>query len=316
MNTYSQNVYQFVRSAQRIRVSAIPATNKQLRVCSMKRVWIWCACLAVSFWLWFPVHAIAQGWTPVYNDGCDGEGHRVLVGEITSRATLGDGCDVVAGFVAPDQRYAGEWVWGYSPTAGAVRHASADDAAYYRPHICSLLPRFPFAPSSQWGVHRVAPREYLYDLYGADYPAYIAASCRMREQDDRFARIGLDRALVPGSFLAEPPPEQVRFYLDTVLNRERVALDVPTGRLTMVFPGDSLGRLARIFGTTVEALQTANNMRDPNALLVGQLLLIPGHTATPATATPIQPPWCTSPLIQHWKATRTLCTWFQTNFSQ
>ncbi len=277
------------------------------------RFWLWVVVCIVGFWSGFPANAFAQGWTPVYNDGCDGKGHRVWVGTITSRATLGDGCDLVAGFVAPDQRYAGEWVWGYSPTAGAVRHASANDVAYYRPHICTLLPRFPFAPSTTWRVHRVQPREYLYSLYGAAYPAYIAASCRMREQDDRFARIGLDRALVPGSFLAEPPPEQVRFYLETVLSRERVALDVPTGRLTMVFPGDSLGRLARIFGTSVETLQSANNMRDPNALLVGQLILIPGKAPAPNTPPPLfRPAWCSAPVVRQWQPWHTLCTLFET----
>lgn len=219
--------------------------------------------------------ASAQGWTPVYNDGCDGEGHRVLVGQITARATLGDGCDLVAGHVAPDQRYAGEWVWGYSPTAGAVTTASADNAAYYRPHICDVLPRFPFAPTEQWETHTVQPREFLYDLYGFDYPAYIAASCRLRERDADYARIGLDRALAPGSKLAEPPAEMVDAYNDGVLQQERVTLAVPNGRLTMVFPGDSIGRFAQIFDVPASKIQAANTMDDPNALLLGQLVLIP-----------------------------------------
>lgn len=222
-----------------------------------------------------PGGAQAQGWTPVYNDGCHGEGHRVLVGTITTRATLDDGCDLVAGYVAPDQRYAGEWVWGYSPAAGAVQSASSDDAAYYRPHICDLLPRFPFAPTARWETRTVQPRDYLYSLYGPDYPAYIAASCRLRERDPRYARIGLDRALAPGSRLAEPPDELVMAYTTLVLRRERVTRPMPKGRLTMVLPGDSLGRFAEIFDVSVERLQTVNHMVDPNALLVGQLLLIP-----------------------------------------
>lgn len=239
--------------------------------------------------------ASAQGWTPVYNDGCDGEGHRVLVGEITMRATLGDGCDLVAGYVAPDQRYAGEWVWGYSPTAGAVTTASADDAAYYRPHICDVLPRFPFALSSQWETHTVQPREFLYDLYGFDYPAYIAASCRLRNQDADYARIGLDRALAPGSKLAEPPGDVVDAYNDGVLQQERVTLDVPNGRLTMVFPGDSIGRFAQIFDVPASEIQSVNNMDDPNALLLGQLLLIPDAGST--SSVPAQPARSRSALL-------------------
>ncbi|HBY93854.1 MAG TPA: hypothetical protein DEP84_07755, partial [Chloroflexi bacterium] len=160
----------------------------------------------------------AQGsWTAVYNDGCLGDGHRVLVGKITARATLGNGCDLVAGYVAPDQRYAGEWVWGYSPAGGAAAGAAPDDAVYVRPHICDVLPRFPWPATSGWRTHVVAPNEFLYALYGTDYPAYIAASCRLREQDPDYAQIGLDRALRPGSKLAEPPaPLVVRYRHETL----------------------------------------------------------------------------------------------------
>ncbi|CAM2009174.1 LysM peptidoglycan-binding domain-containing protein [Acanthopleuribacter pedis] len=39
--------------------------------------------------------------------------------------------------------------------------------------------------------------------------------------------------------------------------------------------GDTLGRLAQQFGTSVKALQTLNNIRNPRALRVGQTLMIP-----------------------------------------
>jgi len=80
----------------------------------------------------------------------------------------------------------------------------------------------------------------------------------------------------------------------------------------MVFPGDSLGRLARIFGTSVEALQSANNMRDPNALLVGQLLLIPGKADAPNHPTLLlRPAWCSALVLRQWQPWRTLCTLFE-----
>lgn len=254
--------------------------------------------------------AAQSGWTPVYNDGCDGEGHRVLVGKITARATLGDGCDLVVGHVAPDQRYAGEWVWGYSPTAGAVTHAAAEDAAYFRPHICDVLPRFPFAPAAEWQTRIVEPKEFLFALYGAAYPGYIAASCRMREQDTDFAQIGLDRALRPGSKLAEPPEPLIRAYNTEVLRRERVALSVPAGRLTMVFPGDSLSLFATVFDLPLAEIQAANQMGDPNALLLGQLLLIPGQgAATVAPPRPGTPPrlLCRLPLARSWPRLAEAC---------
>lgn len=230
----------------------------------------------------------------------------MLVGEITSRATLGDGCDLVAGYVAPDQRYAGEWVWGYSPTNGAVAGAPPDDAAYFRPHICSVLPRFPWAPTDEWATRIVEPQDFLYALYGPAYPAYIAASCRLREQDQEYAQIGLDRALRPGSKLAEPPAALVERYNREVLRRERVTLSVPAGRLTMVFPGDSLGLFAQLFDLPASEIQAANHLSDPNALLVGQMLLIPGVNGG-APSDRIAAP-CSLPIARSLGSIRLLCT--------
>jgi LysM repeat protein len=42
--------------------------------------------------------------------------------------------------------------------------------------------------------------------------------------------------------------------------------------------GDTLYKLARRYGTTVEAIASANNIADPNVLRVGQRLVIPGAT--------------------------------------
>jgi hypothetical protein len=43
----------------------------------------------------------------------------------------------------------------------------------------------------------------------------------------------------------------------------------------VVEPGDTLGGIARDFGTTVEAIMTANNLEDPDRLIIGQELLVP-----------------------------------------
>lgn len=252
------------------------------------------------------VSTAQEGWTPVYNDGCSGEGHRVLVGKITARATLGDGCDLVVGYVAPGQRYADEWVWGYSPTAGTVSGAEPGDAASFRPHICDVLPRFPWPRTSAWRTRVVEPKDFLYALYGRDYPAYVAASCRLREHNPSYAQIGLDRTLRPGSKLAEPPASLVTLYNRAILPRERVSLPVPAGRLTVVVPGDSLSLFARVFDVSQAEIQAANHLVDPNALLVGQMLLIPGAAAEEER----RPPTgllCRLPAVENWSPLRRFC---------
>ena len=48
--------------------------------------------------------------------------------------------------------------------------------------------------------------------------------------------------------------------------------------------GDTLSRIARTFGTTVQALANANHIADPNVIDVGQQLTIPGPEAPAAPA--------------------------------
>lgn len=53
------------------------------------------------------------------------------------------------------------------------------------------------------------------------------------------------------------------------------ATAVPGGQSYTVRPGDTLVAIATRFGTTVRAIQDANNLADPNRLSVGQVLIIP-----------------------------------------
>lgn len=49
----------------------------------------------------------------------------------------------------------------------------------------------------------------------------------------------------------------------------------PATRTYVVQEGDTLGSIAQQFGTTVEAIQAANGIEDPNTIQVGQQLVIP-----------------------------------------
>jgi LysM repeat protein len=58
-----------------------------------------------------------------------------------------------------------------------------------------------------------------------------------------------------------------------------------TGSYTVV-SGDTLARIAQRFGTTVQAIVTANGIANPNLIFPGQVLNIPGATGTPGGANP------------------------------
>ncbi len=55
--------------------------------------------------------------------------------------------------------------------------------------------------------------------------------------------------------------------------------------------GDSLGAIAALFNSTIDDIIAANNIKDPNAIKVGDLLIVPVNMVTP-TAT--RPPTSTS----------------------
>jgi LysM repeat protein len=68
----------------------------------------------------------------------------------------------------------------------------------------------------------------------------------------------------------------------TIYARQLVPTPTPAG-LYVVQPGDTLGGLAEEFGTTVEEIMAANGLTDPNAIEVGQTLLIPSRLSSPLT---------------------------------
>lgn len=107
--------------------------------------------------------------------------------------------------------------------------------------------------------------------------------------------------LVAGCSIPEPPPSNLPTAPAVLDITPAPTLDIdatatsyasllrpsptPAG-LYIVKEGDTLGGLATQFGTTVESILAANNLTDPNALQVGQALIIPSLLATPRPATP------------------------------
>jgi LysM repeat protein len=70
-----------------------------------------------------------------------------------------------------------------------------------------------------------------------------------------------------------------------------VTVAVVAAATYVVQPGDTLWRISRQFGTTVDAIVRANNIPNPNLIYVGQVLEIPvGPTTVPPTAGPTPTP--------------------------
>ena len=61
------------------------------------------------------------------------------------------------------------------------------------------------------------------------------------------------------------------------------------GTTHVVLPGENLYRIAIRYGTTVSKLAEANGIVNPNLILVGQVLVIPGEGTTPVPTTPTTP---------------------------
>jgi LysM repeat protein len=102
--------------------------------------------------------------------------------------------------------------------------------------------------------------------------------------------IGVDpltQNILPGQVLLLPPPG-APYPTSTP-----VPPDLPKGQKVeyIVQSGDSLARIAALFNSTEEDIILENNITDPNAIQVGQLLIIPVNMVTP-TAT--RPPTSTS----------------------
>lgn len=105
--------------------------------------------------------------------------------------------------------------------------------------------------------------------------------------------IGIDPAtqiIIPGQIILLPNPGM---QLPTATP---IPPDLPRGtRITYTIKaGDTLAGIALLFNSTVEEIISVNNLTDPNAIFVGQQLIVPANLVTPVptrlpTSTPITP---------------------------
>jgi LysM repeat protein len=129
-------------------------------------------------------------------------------------------------------------------------------------------------------VHVVRPGETLHSIaraYSVD-AYHIAMANHLVNPHMVFAG---QRLVVPGGY-GYMPPQYVPMH---------------PGQVYAVQPGDTLFSIAMRFGTSVNAIAMANNIRNPNVIFAGQRLVIPGGKPG-YYAPPYQPPSYTPPYQQ------------------
>lgn len=119
-------------------------------------------------------------------------------------------------------------------------------------------------------VHIVQPGENLFRIalrYGTTVQALAAANGIVNVNR---VYVG-QRLVIPGASSSSPVPSG------------------PSGSVHVVQRGETLLRIALRYGTTVQALASANGIANPNRIYVGQRLMIPGGGSSPV-APPSLPP--------------------------
>lgn len=93
------------------------------------------------------------------------------------------------------------------------------------------------------------------------------------------------RPTPPPIVQVSPAPTQDVGATATALVLRSIPTLTPEG-IYIVRPGDTLGKIADSYATTVDEIMAANNLSDPNVIEVGQRLRLPtGSTPPDLTAT-------------------------------
>ncbi|MCA9884533.1 MAG: LysM peptidoglycan-binding domain-containing protein [Anaerolineae bacterium] len=150
--------------------------------------------------------------------------------------------------------------------------------------LLTLLVSASFAVIAQDQVtYTVQPGDNLYRIslrYGVSISAIASAN--------NIANINLiypgQVLVIPGADGGTPAPTPTPPPSDGGSNPGN-----PGGSVYTVVYGDTLSRIAARFGTTWQAIASANNIANPNLIYVGQQLVIPGSSGG-TTPTPTPPP--------------------------
>lgn len=114
----------------------------------------------------------------------------------------------------------------------------------------------------------------------------------LEQQNDQIARLSAEvarlSALLDGPRRepshSAPPPSSPAFVAEPVRPVEPVRPAVAPGQpVHVVVKGDSLDKIAKQYGTTIQDLQKLNKIADPKKLQIGQQLVLP------AGSTPVAP---------------------------
>ena len=144
------------------------------------------------------------------------------------------------------------------------------------------------APSA---FHTVKANETFHSIsrkYGISVTALTKANPKVNPNK---LQTGVKLAIPAGAKLpsAPQPPKDVAFDYGLPAPEKK-----STGSTYTVVPGDSLGAIAKAHGITTASLQSANGLKDPNSLKVGQKLTIPGGgkkvVASNTRPNPVPPP--------------------------
>jgi len=176
-------------------------------------------------------------------------------------------------------------------------------ATYTPTNTSTPTPTFTETPSPTITATATFSAPFTYTVQDGDYLALIAEKYELGQNAiplmlllnpyNADANIGIDpttQIVIPGQVILLPNPGMQLPTATTIPPNLRAGSLIPY----TVQGGDSLGGIAALFNSTIDAIIKENKIENPNALFVGQVLQVPVNLVTatatvPPTSTPITP---------------------------